>query len=198
MSWEGFRYGFAVFLALSLPPALLYWFVVHPFAAFWRRVGLRRTRVTLLVLALGMAAALFPARRLLLGADYGARRELVLAGAALWVLGVAVQARLSKQLTRKILTGVPEVDPDDPGVLLVDGFYAWTRNPRYLVVWTITLGYALMLNYQGLWIMTALSVPVLIAVVLLEEKELRERFGEPYVEYCRKVPRFIPARPRSQ
>jgi protein-S-isoprenylcysteine O-methyltransferase Ste14 len=30
------------------------------------------------------------------------------------------------------------------------------------------------------------------AVVVVEERELRERFGLAYEEYCRQVPRFVP------
>jgi protein-S-isoprenylcysteine O-methyltransferase Ste14 len=30
--------------------------------------------------------------------------------------------------------------------------------------------------------------------VVLEERELRERFGEAWVEYSRRVPRFVPHR----
>jgi protein-S-isoprenylcysteine O-methyltransferase Ste14 len=30
--------------------------------------------------------------------------------------------------------------------------------------------------------------------VLLEERELRDRFGAEYEEYCRRVPRYIPKR----
>jgi len=36
---DTFRYVLAVMLVISLPPAIAYWFVIHPFAALWRRVG---------------------------------------------------------------------------------------------------------------------------------------------------------------
>ena len=29
-------------------------------------------------------------------------------------------------------------------------------------------------------------------IVLFEERELRDRFGEAYAEYARRVPRFVP------
>jgi protein-S-isoprenylcysteine O-methyltransferase Ste14 len=30
--------------------------------------------------------------------------------------------------------------------------------------------------------------------VLLEERELAERFGAEYLDYCRRVPRYVPRR----
>jgi protein-S-isoprenylcysteine O-methyltransferase Ste14 len=35
-------------------------------------------------------------------------------------------------------------------------------------------------------------------IVLLEEKELKERFGRGYEEYCRRVPRYIPIKYHSR
>jgi protein-S-isoprenylcysteine O-methyltransferase Ste14 len=37
-----------------------------------------------------------------------------------------------------------------------------------------------------------LTLPVMHIIVLLEEKELKERFGRDYEDYCRRVPRYIP------
>jgi protein-S-isoprenylcysteine O-methyltransferase Ste14 len=39
--------------------------------------------------------------------------------------------------------------------------------------------------------------PAIHLVVLLEEPELRERFGAEYEEYCGRVPRYIPKRQGS-
>ena len=48
----------------------------------------------------------------------------------------------------------------------------------------------------GLWMaaLLGLCVPTLYLIVLLEERELRDRFGEEYEAYCRRVPRFVPKR----
>ena len=54
------------------------------------------------------------------------------------------------------------------------------------------LAYACVANFSGTWALTLMSLPGLHLVVLLEESELRDRFGAQYVEYCRRVPRWIP------
>jgi hypothetical protein len=35
-------------------------------------------------------------------------------------------------------------------------------------------------------------VPGILVIALLEEKELRDHFGDAYQTYCRAVPRFLP------
>ena len=47
-------------------------------------------------------------------------------------------------------------------------------------------------NYLALYLVFLLTLPVIHIIVLLEEKELKERFGRDYEAYCRRVPRYIP------
>ncbi len=56
------------------------------------------------------------------------------------------------------------------------------------------LGYAFIANYLGMDILFALTVPAIYFIVVLEERELRDRFGSTYEEYSRRVPRFFPRR----
>ena len=51
---------------------------------------------------------------------------------------------------------------------------------------------ALAVNYLAVYLLLILYIPVIYLVVVLEERELRERFGIAYDRYCREVPRFIP------
>jgi protein-S-isoprenylcysteine O-methyltransferase Ste14 len=79
-----------------------------------------------------------------------------------------------------------------PGKLLTEGIYAKVRHPRYVEALLGTLGYALFANYLAVYIAFLLAIPALYLVVLLEERELRDRFGAEYEEYSRRVPRFVP------
>ena len=82
---------------------------------------------------------------------------------------------------------------DAPRRLVVRGLYRWTRNPMYVGVLTVILGWAV-------WF----RAPVLVAyaagvwgmfhsfVVFYEEPHLRALFGADYEAYCRRVRRWVP------
>jgi protein-S-isoprenylcysteine O-methyltransferase Ste14 len=78
----------------------------------------------------------------------------------------------------------------DAGKLTTAGPYRWSRNPQYVGWFLFLLGYAL--NDWSLWCLAALiaSAISLHLLVLVEEEHLRCTFGEQYVEFCRKVPRY--------
>ena len=78
----------------------------------------------------------------------------------------------------------------DPGKLTTAGPYRWSRNPQYVGWFLFLFGFAL--NDWSLWCLAALlAVAVgLHLLVLVEEEHLLRTFGEPYAEFCRKVPRY--------
>ena len=80
------RYALAVLLVATVPPAVIWWYVVHPFVRFWRRLG---PGVTLGVVGVAMVAlmiALGMARRWLVGADLGTNWPLAGTGAVCIVI----------------------------------------------------------------------------------------------------------------
>jgi protein-S-isoprenylcysteine O-methyltransferase Ste14 len=82
---------------------------------------------------------------------------------------------------------------DPPRHLVVRGPYRYVRNPMISGVVFILFGEALML-LSGPHVQWALIFLVinLIYIPLLEEQQLKARFGEEYVDYCRHVPRLLP------
>ena len=79
-----------------------------------------------------------------------------------------------------------------PQRLVVLGPYRYVRNPLYDTDMTLMLGTALLTRNWGLGLLLAAYVAQLVMQLRLEERELRSRFGEAYVRYCRLVPRFVP------
>ena len=90
--------------------------------------------------------------------------------------------------------GVPELSRTDKGWLLTEGIYARVRNPRYLEFMAFILAYVSFANFAGTWVLALLVFPAMHVLVLVEERELRERFGAEYEAYCQQVPRRIPRR----
>lgn len=188
-------YWLAALLVATLPPALFYWFLIHPFARFWRRLGTRVTYTLVSVVCLLLAFAIFNFHSLYLAERYPFHWGLAIPGIGLYALSAYFEIQCRRHLKFRILAGVPEVDRERPGRLLTEGIYARVRNPRYLAVLLGMTGIALILNYPALYLTLAACVPAGWLLIVLEERELEERFGAEYVAYKKSVPRLIP-RPR--
>lgn len=187
------RYFIALFLVISLPPLFLYWLLVHPFVNFWRGQGIGVTYGCLLTVITAGMVGLFSIRHFLLSIEYGTSYPFVALGLVLLGLSGTMRFMIQNKLTTKVLLGLPEVAPDRfPRELMTDGLYARMRHPRYVQLLIALAGYALIANYLAAYLMVALWVPAVYIIVLLEEEELRDHFGEDYIEYCRRVPRFMP------
>ena len=77
--------------------------------------------------------------------------------------------------------------------ILADGPYRRTRNPLYLGTLLHTLGIAILMPPSGAVFAIVLLGWFQIRLALAEEPFLRARFGQPYLDYCARVPRFLPA-----
>ena len=82
---------------------------------------------------------------------------------------------------------------DAPKKLVVRGLYHYTRNPMYLGVLTVILGWAVLLQAPGLLIYGAcVGTCFQLFVVFYEEPQLLRTFGESYREYQARVGRWLP------
>ena len=151
---------------------------------FWINAALRS--VIWLVAAVGLAyfkkpdgASLLAVRTDALGWLAGV---IVLAGFALHAWSTATLAR-GERLGTAASTPV------------TDGPFRYVRNPIYLAGITLLLGVGLLYSP---WRAMDVGLPLLlllyfhVAVVRVEEPELRRRFGSRYEEYCARVPRWLP------
>lgn len=187
------RYFFAVLMIVMFPVALLYWFLIHPFIGLWRRLGTWVTYTVVIATMAAVAYVLFLYRDLLLAVDLGTNYYLLIVAIPLYLAGAAMDVKAKRHLKLYMLTGVPEVAPErTEQKLLEEGIYGRVRHPRYVAIMVGTAGWALFVDFMGVYLMLPLLFVGLWLVVLLEERELRARFGDRYEEYCERVPRFIP------
>ena len=194
------RYFLGVFNVIILPPGLLFWFVIHPWARWWRTLGPIRTYLIVLPVLVAFGALLFRVRGPLLGADLGSSWSLVAIALVLYGVMTWLELQYWRHLSIATLTGVPELSPTEQrrGRLLQDGIYRVVRHPRYLSAGIGVIANALIINYVGLYILILLLFPAGYVMTLLEERELIDRFGEEYRKYQREVPRLIPRLRRSR
>jgi protein-S-isoprenylcysteine O-methyltransferase Ste14 len=83
-----------------------------------------------------------------------------------------------------------------PKRLVAAGPYRWVRNPIYVGAFLVVLGEAgLFLSLALLVYAGAMAIFCHLFVVGYEERTLRRRFGEAYMEYLQTVPRWIPRLP---
>jgi protein-S-isoprenylcysteine O-methyltransferase Ste14 len=108
---------------------------------------------------------------------------------ALFVISGIIMMTTTRLMLRK------KTDPrlDRPTKRIVtEGFFKYSRNPLYLSVMLIYCGIAIHAN--SLWLI--LWIPVLLVslergVVLREEKYLEGKFGDEYLQYKKRVRRWI-------
>ena len=82
---------------------------------------------------------------------------------------------------------------DAPKKLVVRGLYRYTRNPIYVGVLTVLLGWAVMFRGTVLLVYAfCVAICFHLFVVLYEERHLQKEFGGEYDDYRRRVSRWLP------
>jgi methanethiol S-methyltransferase len=186
------RYFLGVATAIVAPLGLLYWFIIHPWARWWRRWGPMRTYLTVLPVLAVLGVLLFQVRGQLLGADLGTNWSLI--GIAILLISMTtwLEFQYWKQLSISIIVGIPELSKEPNGKLLRDGIYGTVRHPRYLSAGIGVIANLLIVNHLGLYILIIAVLPPGFLMLMLEERELVDRFGDAYRDYQRNVPQLIP------
>ena len=84
------------------------------------------------------------------------------------------------------------------GKIITEGPYRFTRNPQYVGFILIYAG-VILISYSFMALVAgALLVLAFLTLPLSEEPWLRQQYGEPYIEFCKNVPRFIGIRSFKQ
>lgn len=114
-----------------------------------------------------------------------------LVGAVLCVGGIAVWIYCLDVFSRR--SGGTPFPLDAPRQLATTGPFAVVRNPIMAGELAVIWGEAVWFASAGILLYAAsLSLIAALVVRLIEEPELRERFGEQYEAYTRRVPRWFP------
>jgi protein-S-isoprenylcysteine O-methyltransferase Ste14 len=104
----------------------------------------------------------------------------------LWVALMGVVAFRNAQTT------VDPLHPDQARRLVAAGVYRRTRNPMYLGFVLMLIGLAVALQSAvGLTIAGLTAVLLQRLQIIPEERILRQRFGEEFAAYCRRVRRWL-------
>lgn len=183
-----FRYLALLVFFLDLPVPI-YWFILHPFGNFWRT----RIRAAFYIAGLGSWTAagvfIFLFRNKFLAAGVPSI-PLAALGAALIAANAILFHRVGKDLGHMKLVGHAELTGN--AELVTVGVYRHIRHPRYAGMIAAVAGACILAGTRWALTVSAVWLVFVFALILLEEREMRARFGSAYRDYCRDVPRFLP------
>ncbi len=114
-------------------------------------------------------------------------------GLAAMFVGVGLSFSLSG--IRAVRGAGSTVDPRCPeraSSLVSDGIYAVTRNPMYVGVLLFLTAWAVHLQNIGSLLLVGVFMATLTQLQIRpEERALEQLFGEAYLDYCARVPRWL-------
>jgi protein-S-isoprenylcysteine O-methyltransferase Ste14 len=116
---------------------------------------------------------------------------LLVVGVLLFAIGTAIYAWTVWDIATK--GGGTPLPLDAPRKLVVCGLYQYTRNPMYLGVITVILGWVVIFSTIRLLIYALIVwIAIYLFVMLYEEPKLKELFGPEYDTYKSGVARWLP------
>ena len=187
------RFVLGVLLIVGVPPAILFWLLIHPLVGFWRKMGPAVAFTIVGGVCVGVGFGIYRFRGGILGPDLGTNWILILLGTILYAVSAWISVITKRQLKLGTFAGLQELSQaDSGGVLLQEGIYGVIRHPRYLSVIIGTAGFSMFVNYVGAYLIVLGSIPALYLVTIVEERELALRFGPDYERYRSRVPAVFP------
>lgn len=109
-------------------------------------------------------------------------------GAACVTMAVAIYAIALARLGKSWRLGI---DRNNPGPLVTEGIYRWTRHPIYVAFDLLFLGTFLVLGKLVFVVLTIVWLPLMHATMLREERFLEQQYGSSYRDYCQRVGRYF-------
>jgi protein-S-isoprenylcysteine O-methyltransferase Ste14 len=193
LGWGGFDAFFANPARIALVVATAALVIAALFTSGNLSTGEREDRSNRWVIGalglIGLLSAWLPAytdRKEFLMLDGDVVRWL---GVALYAGGGALRIWPVFVLGRRF-SGLVAIQPGH--TLVTDGIYSYIRNPSYLGLLVLSLGWALAFR-SGLGVLlAALNIPPLVARMNSEERLLHAQFGQEYEAYRARTWRLLP------
>jgi protein-S-isoprenylcysteine O-methyltransferase Ste14 len=175
-----------LFLQLPIP---IYWFVMHPQVNYWRQHPKAGYITGALVAWVPVTTCLIIFHRELFLREWPGRANAV-TGITLIIFEGWIFWRVMRYLGGARFAGKTELSGG--GELAHGGIYAYLRHPRYTGSFLAIVGACFLAGTRAMWAVACVWCLLTLIAILMEERELRARFGASYEEYCRRVPRFLP------
>ena len=192
LGWGGFDAFFANPARTALVVVTAAMVVAALFSAGNLSAGEREDRSNRWIIGalglIGLLSAWLPA--------YTDRKEFwVLDGDAVcWLGGARTPAAAPRLVAVFVLgrrfSGLVAIQPGH--TLVTDGLYSRIRNPSYLGLLILSLGWALAFRSGAGVLLAALNIPPLIARMNSEERLLHAQFGQEYEAYRARTWRLLP------
>jgi protein-S-isoprenylcysteine O-methyltransferase Ste14 len=193
LGWGGFDAFFANPARIALVVATAAMVVAASFSSANLSAGEREDRSNRWIIGalglIGLLSAWLPAytdRKAFWVLDGDAVRWL---GVALYAAGGALRLWPVFVLDRRF-SGLVAIQSGH--TLVTGGIYSVIRNPSYVGLLVLSLGWALAFRSGIGVLLAALNIPPIVARIRSEEKLLRAHFGEEYEAYCARTWRLIP------
>jgi protein-S-isoprenylcysteine O-methyltransferase Ste14 len=170
----------------------LFWLVVHPFIARWRRRG-RRAYILILPIWAAFIAAAFLIMRPFRFAHLYTNWFAWAPAALVFLLGFSIYSAAFRSFHHTQVSGLAELEPDRHRQQLVTtGIRSRVRHPIYLGHLCEIFGWCIGTGLIPLYGLAAFAILIGAFMIRLEDRELESRFGEQYRAYRRSVPAVIP------
>jgi protein-S-isoprenylcysteine O-methyltransferase Ste14 len=170
-------------------PIPIYWMVLHSLVNFWRHRK-RAAYLTAVLAAWGSGSIFIGVFHRELFSEQLAPAWAIFPGLTLIFLEGWVFHLVHRDLGTMRLVGQTELTGG--GELAATGIYRRVRHPRYAGMMAAVAGACLLAGTRLLWLVAVVWWFLAMFSILLEERELRSRFGAGYGAYSRRVPRFLP------
>lgn len=109
--------------------------------------------------------------------------------ALLLLAGIALIAAAALRFRR---AGTPAPPWHPTTAFVAQGVYRWTRNPMYLGMALIYVSLGIAADAPVVfWLLPLLIAAIHYGVILREERYMAAKFGQPYIDYAHRVPRWL-------